>query len=324
MVEGKFVLFSSLVIAFGLSAGCRQVLGIEPIAFEEEVVSAVGNQGSLAIDPSETGTSEAESVEDAGVGERETENIPEGEDSEPPEAEEFDSRTPRPDNESDPRPPPAPRPPPPPPPPPAAEEVCEEYCENVAMSCFRENMQYITFDICLDTCELFAEAETNVDAESSVNTLACRSRNAKLAAIDPFRHCQTAGPLGNDACGDNCASFCDLMMDTCREDNTSEDGYYVSHKACMDDCSELPDLEFYSVAPPEQMSRGNTVQCRMVHASASILAPEEYCVEARGGELCVGEYMRPSHLPPRGGGGGGGPPGGGPPRGGDGPPPPPR
>ena len=108
-------------------------------------------------------------------------------------------------------------------------------------------------------------------ADTSGNTLGCRTYHAGLAAMDGGAnpHCWHAGPYGSGVCGGTCDNFCALTLGWC----SAADGYdggavYASSTDCTTACEgyALADAGadpagFFAEGP----TGGNTLDCREYH-----------------------------------------------------------
>jgi hypothetical protein len=134
---------------------------------------------------------------------------------------------------------------------------CVDYCESIMASCTGDLAQYKFMPNCLASCALYPAGEEGADSGDS---LACRLTHAALAEGEPDPHCRHAGPSGEGVCGEPCDAYCDLMMAVC--DLYADDG------ECMEVCSGFPDTVLYSI----EENRGDTVQCRLFHATMASAA----------------------------------------------------
>jgi hypothetical protein len=165
-----------------------------------------------------------------------------------------------------------------------AQSPCERYCDTVMTNCVEtkdaegvvtsSNKQYDSMASCLAVCARFP---SGIEGDRNDFTLACRQTYAELAATSETElHCAIAGPTGNGTCGDSCLSFCTIMIPACP-------GAYLNPVECAADCRSLRDLEGYNTT----MSSGDTVQCRIYHASVATVAPDVHCRHAKGAAPCV-------------------------------------
>jgi hypothetical protein len=133
-----------------------------------------------------------------------------------------------------------------------ASASCADYCESIMASCTGDLAQYKFMPTCLASCALFPAGEAGADSGDSI---ACRVTHAALAEDETDPHCRHAGPSGGGVCGGPCDAYCDLVMAVC--DLYADDG------ECMEVCAGFPDTVLYSI----NQNRGDTVQCRLFHAT---------------------------------------------------------
>jgi hypothetical protein len=164
------------------------------------------------------------------------------------------------------------------------DDVCEQYCQLMGEHCVGEALQYRDDAQCLEVCRTFPVGSIDDDR---VNTASCRRRYAGkaryLAGPELATGCGYAGPGGDGRCGSNCEGFCSLAMAACRTGAT--DPYvYESLEACLLDCEGLPMTRYEYGA----VSAGNSLECRLFHASSAIMADaDEHCEHALGITLCA-------------------------------------
>jgi hypothetical protein len=159
---------------------------------------------------------------------------------------------------------------------------CERYCDEILSVCEGDEAQYPNRETCLAVCAAFPRGTTG----TKENSLACRSRQVELAAIEPLVHCPFAGPGGAGECGSNCEGLCAITMATCSSETSSS--YYADIDACLADCAEVPDLGEYGTGESEYTT-GDHVQCRLYHATAATQDAEHHCPHALGGDPCVND-----------------------------------
>jgi hypothetical protein len=135
-------------------------------------------------------------------------------------------------------------------------------------------------------CTTGAAFPEGTPADTSVNTIGCRTRQAQTAtglegdALS--EHCEAAGPSGADECGSWCENYCYLALSNC----SGENELYSSEGTCETDCLLMPrDGDVGDTS-------GDTVQCRIYHlgvagsdgdASAATHCPHG---GASGGGVC--------------------------------------
>jgi hypothetical protein len=173
-------------------------------------------------------------------------------------------------------------------------DACQSYCTAVVNNCTGKYEQYRTTAQCMEVCKQLPPGATG---DESVNTVECRARQAFFAESEPAVYCKSAGPLGADKCGSNCAAYCSLMQVECTAGSTAgnlELSYFDSTDDCMKACNGLPadpgGPAQYSSSPTAVPSSyiGNNVFCRADHVVAALDqdAPTEHCPHAMGGDPC--------------------------------------
>jgi hypothetical protein len=144
----------------------------------------------------------------------------------------------------------------------AGTPTCEDYCTTVTKNCADANAVYVSKDVCLAACK---ELPVGTTADTTGNTLGCRSYHAGAAASNATLHCPHAGPGGAGYCGTNCEGYCNLAQAVCSTYQTQQD--------CLDICKTFKDMEPFSA----QDVSGNTLQCRLYHASVAAADPTTHC-----------------------------------------------
>jgi hypothetical protein len=152
--------------------------------------------------------------------------------------------------------------------------LCEDYCETVTRQCTDDYAVYAGLDECLPTCGNLTEG-TNKDIKG--NTVGCRL-NAARSVVEQA-DCAISGPGGAGTCGDNCESYCQLMSHACADPAYSS--FWLGDVAtCMQKCLGLRDRDhdsentatdsrFSALSTASRDYNGDTVQCRLFHASAA-------------------------------------------------------
>ena len=145
----------------------------------------------------------------------------------------------------------------------AAGLTCAAYCDAIQTNCTGDVAQYASADTCLAACAAFPAGTA---ADTSGNTLGCRTYHAGAASAGPDVHCVHAGPGGAGACGDNCEGFCAIALDACPD-------VYADADACAADCANFTDDEPYDTSD----TGGDTLACRLYHLSAATTTPDPHC-----------------------------------------------
>jgi hypothetical protein len=167
---------------------------------------------------------------------------------------------------------------------------CAEFCRFNAAGCSGDLAAYESNAQCLAVCAALPPG-TNGDREE--NTMGCRHWHTFNALIDPDSHCQHTAPGGDGHCGldeagktGNCVAYCILAERACK--TIGFDAKYASQAACQLDCSSQPDAfgakhdSKYNLAAA---ATGNTLQCRLLHASRALTDVSE-CLSALGLGAC--------------------------------------
>ncbi|GMV41329.1 MAG: hypothetical protein AMXMBFR64_30450 [Myxococcales bacterium] len=137
------------------------------------------------------------------------------------------------------------------------EPTCEDYCDQVTAACTGGNSQYASKEACLSYCGTWAMLPAGTVADTSGNTIGCRTYHATVAGQPGMAavHCPHAGPTGGAVCGSWCDNYCHLASMNC----TGGNALYASTPACMAACTA------FSAAGSPGDADGDTVQCRIYH-----------------------------------------------------------
>lgn len=155
--------------------------------------------------------------------------------------------------------------------------TCAAYCSLVTTNCSAANAQYADMAECMTQCTT-AAIPAGTAGMMDGNTLGCRLYHAGVAATDASLHCPHAGLSGGGVCGTVCEAYCGLIQGSCTGDNQQ----YPDADACLRACNDLPsDGDIGD-------TDGDTVQCRLYHAAASIGDAAMHCdhAGATGGGTC--------------------------------------
>jgi hypothetical protein len=144
--------------------------------------------------------------------------------------------------------------------------TCAAYCTAIQANCTGGNQQYTDLDTCLDACAGFPVGAL---ADTSGNTVGCRTYHAGAAEGGPETHCRHAGPGGAGLCGTNCEGFCAIAAVACTGANLQ----YASTTECMAECAGFADDEPYDTAD----TGGDTLACRLYHLTAATQNPGLHC-----------------------------------------------
>jgi len=159
-----------------------------------------------------------------------------------------------------------------------ASPQCLAYCKKARDAC--DGILYRTDEACLATCALMPLDGLDKDS------VACRVHqldNALQTDEDLGLYCANAGPGGNGACGSNCENYCRLFKDACASDfekyaavaEDGDDGTAV----CVSKCLGLVDTHLFDSRDSGNYL-GDTLQCRIVHATSATLDPAGHCGHA--------------------------------------------
>jgi hypothetical protein len=158
----------------------------------------------------------------------------------------------------------------------APPTLCERYCTSVMTNCAGDDKLYFSTKECLATCAVLPPGD---DGDDGVNTVQCRLRYADFAGDvgETKDNCPAAGPGGNGVCGSNCDGFCSMAIAACSSilvDLQSN----IDADSCDRICGQLPELGGFAISQDE----GNSVQCRIYHASAATLDAKTHCRHVAG------------------------------------------
>jgi hypothetical protein len=148
----------------------------------------------------------------------------------------------------------------------AAAASCADYCTEIMTNCTGTDAQYTNTDQCMAACLAFPQGTPGTQSGDS---LECRVYHAGAALGDPDTHCVHAGPAGGGACGMDCEGFCQLDLAACTGTNAA----YTSSQDCMTACAAMDDSVKYN----DSIVSGNTVACRIYHASVATSDPVTHC-----------------------------------------------
>jgi hypothetical protein len=158
---------------------------------------------------------------------------------------------------------------------------CVDYCGMLMRTCTDDRAQYEALEDCMQTCQNGFTVGKAPD--TSGDTLACRRYHTYNAVVAPESHCAHAGPGGDGHCGTICPAYCKLAKAAC---TTAFGNKYADDAACEADCATFAakamDLD-YTVAEGKQ--GGNSIQCRLYHATKAFSDAAE-CAATLGGGAC--------------------------------------
>jgi hypothetical protein len=158
---------------------------------------------------------------------------------------------------------------------------CARYCNTIMANCTGPNQQYRDMLNCMKACSFMpAGVPTDVD----VNTVACRTNRAAMAAYDTAAikpECFLGGPLSYGGCGNDCDVFCTIALDYC----SAAAGYagtppYKSMDDCENTCGQFyrvvdfgaPGIYQANYTPGMSADTSDTLECRAYHLIVNALA----------------------------------------------------
>lgn len=147
---------------------------------------------------------------------------------------------------------------------------CESYCLAYEDTCSAIEADYSSVRACTDFCEDGAQWAAGSDGDQAGNTVGCRIYHTEAAAAPGANvqfHCRHAGITGDRICGSLCENYCHLVQSICTGDNAQ----YASFETCTEQCQGLtPGSGIPDDGVPNDTT-GNTIQCRMYHATVGYL-----------------------------------------------------
>lgn len=177
---------------------------------------------------------------------------------------------------------------------------CRDYCALTMKTCHNEGdadlRQYETEQDCLNVCAKgltnSAELKPNSTQDKDQDTVACRRYHAYNALLfDRPYHCNHAGPGGDGHCDFLCPAYCRLVKKTCEKNGYAEN-FPGGDKECETECAKIPAIANLIAMDKKQadlqynvglgLKGGNTIQCRLYHASKAIGAEDKECAAALG------------------------------------------
>jgi hypothetical protein len=153
--------------------------------------------------------------------------------------------------------------------------LCERYCDTVMANCTGDFPVYRSRSVCDQVCKVLPAGR---EGDTSVNSVECRLHFAELAATigETNVNCPAAGPGGDGLCGANCDGFCTIALAACPDSP-------ISGLGCAKACSDLPDPGGYN----SNIETGNSIECRLYHASAATVDPMTHCKHTAGIAACL-------------------------------------
>ncbi len=109
--------------------------------------------------------------------------------------------------------------------------LCERYCGAVTQNCTGAFAVYANYDNCLAVCALLPEG---MEGETEHDTVGCRFTASLFAPTEVAYYCPAAGPGGNGVCGTDCEGYCQLLVGVCSEYSEVELKYDECKKSCAE------------------------------------------------------------------------------------------
>ncbi|HVV88084.1 MAG TPA: hypothetical protein VHE35_33820 [Kofleriaceae bacterium] len=159
---------------------------------------------------------------------------------------------------------------------------CSTYCDELSANCLdgAANRQYIDRASCIASC---AFIPTGSLTDTQGNTLGCRIYHGGTPAqSNPALHCPHAGPGGDGACGMNCEGFCQIVMGACTGANQA----YTDLNDCMTTCATFDTSVRYNT----QVMTGNSLACRLYHATVASTNPVVHCPHVKAAPTGGGAF----------------------------------
>ncbi len=148
---------------------------------------------------------------------------------------------------------------------------CASYCATITANCSAANQQFSGMDQCLNSCKAFP---AGAEADTSGNTLGCRTYHAGAAKADPVTHCAHAGPGGAGVCGANCDGYCQIAQMYCTTANKAQ--VYASLDECKATCAAFSDTAKFNVTDMMLQDK-KQVACLLYHVQEASAAPPDHC-----------------------------------------------
>lgn len=157
---------------------------------------------------------------------------------------------------------------------------CTSYCTDITATCQGDLRQYFGVTPadqvanCNSICAKFTPGMFN----DGMGTLGCRAYHldaAKVSADAAKMHCEHAGPLGGEVCGDEKKNFCALATSFCATQFPAGD-------LCETDIANIDTSKPYS----QEQTSGDTLACRMYHLTAAVGDANAHCPHADGAAPC--------------------------------------
>jgi hypothetical protein len=171
------------------------------------------------------------------------------------------------------------------------EPDCERACEATMGNCKGAEAVYEDKEDCLAACGVFPLGDLS---DRSENTVGCRFYHGTSGALDPFTHCDHAGPTGDGHCGDErtaeetgpCNSYCMLAQEGCSLE-------FALEFSGFDDCALTCATDFadrggkaeahYTV---DTARDEDSLQCRVYYAVEALAGDSTACEKVMLSSTC--------------------------------------
>ena len=145
---------------------------------------------------------------------------------------------------------------------------CEMYC-NFNAACDDDFPQYTTIGPCLSVCDAIPLGNMG---DQTGNTVGCRTFYAIQAGENTEQKeqfCLNSGPMGNDACGGPCESFCAIAAVACAGGNEA----FPDTITCLAECAMWDTEVVYNANVMED----DNYACRLKHLTYATVDPLTHC-----------------------------------------------
>ena len=151
-----------------------------------------------------------------------------------------------------------------------APSACAEFCAGMASQCTGGDRQWATQALCQAHCGVMPVGGA---ADTSGDTLSCRTYHLGNVATLGVSHCAHAGPTGAGICGTACDAYCDVFEAACHT-HLAGSYPYADRAACLSTCAG------FAANGAIVSTSGNNVQCRLYHSTVALGDPAGHCGHA--------------------------------------------
>ncbi|HMV70145.1 MAG TPA: hypothetical protein PKA64_25110, partial [Myxococcota bacterium] len=137
--------------------------------------------------------------------------------------------------------------------------TCAGWCSALAASCSADPTYGFPSEAACNAYCAAVMIPAGTDADTSGNTLGCRTYHAGAAAMDAATHCPHASASGGSVCGSLTENYCWMADHICTGDNAI---------TWNTDCAT--DAATYPTDGAVGATSGNSIQCRMYHLGAAL------------------------------------------------------